>query len=280
MSDRGKHFNNTIVKDFCAKWNCNTHVIAAYSPWINGLVEGANKILLHVLKRLCAPNLGEDDHNALSWDELPLNWPDHLDDAVTALNHRILPALKFSLKELLLGQVINMPRTDLSNSTSTIRLSDVSTQMAYVAQQQLDGYDAAVRHAIKHKAAFDKRVLERTPGEVIFSIGQLVQFYRSKLDYTFDAKRKLLLKWSPPHRITAQLRNSYKLETLKGDKIAGEMHAQCLRAFIPREGTRLAEEQLEVEERLVRWQEQREQNWSNEDATRVFQGGHMEWGTP
>ncbi|KAG2749755.1 hypothetical protein P692DRAFT_201656022, partial [Suillus brevipes Sb2] len=82
--------------------------------------------------------------------------------------------------------------------------SDVSTQMAYVAQQQLDGYDAAVRHAIKRKAAFDKRVLERTPGEVIFSIGQLVQYYRSKLDYTFDAKRKLLPKWSPPHRITAR----------------------------------------------------------------------------
>jgi len=201
MTDGGKHFNNEAVRKFCAKWNCNTHVIAAYSPWVNGLVEGANKILLHVLKRLCAPDLGEDSHKALSWDELPLNWPDHLDDAIIALNHRILPALKFSPKELLLGQVINTPRTDLSNSTSAIRTSDVSTQMAYVAQQQLDGYDAAVRHAIKRKAAFDKRVLERTPGEVIFHKGQLVQFYRSNLDYTFEAKRKLLQMVSTPsHR--------------------------------------------------------------------------------
>lgn len=54
------------------------------ASWINGLVEGTNKILLHVLKRLCAPN--------------------HLDDAITALNHRILPALKFSPKELLSGR--------------------------------------------------------------------------------------------------------------------------------------------------------------------------------
>jgi hypothetical protein len=72
--------------------------------------------------------------------------------------------------------------------------------MAYVAQQQLDGYDAVVQHAIKRKAAFDKRVLERKPGEVVFRQGQLVQIYCSNLDYTFDAKRKLLPKWSPPHR--------------------------------------------------------------------------------
>lgn len=84
MSDGGRHFNNTVVQEFCAKWNCKAHVVAAYSPWINGLVEGTNKILLHVLKRLCAPN--------------------HLDDAITALNHRILPALKFSPKELLSGR--------------------------------------------------------------------------------------------------------------------------------------------------------------------------------
>jgi hypothetical protein len=82
MMDGGKHFNNEAVRKFCAKWNCNTHVIATYSPWVNGLVEGANKILLHVLKRLCAPDLGEDSHKALSWDELLLNWPDHLDDAM------------------------------------------------------------------------------------------------------------------------------------------------------------------------------------------------------
>lgn len=79
-------------------------VVAAYSPWINGLVEGTNKILLHVLKRLCAPNLGEDDYEGLTWDSLPLNWPNHLDDAITALNHRILPALKFSPKELIRHQ--------------------------------------------------------------------------------------------------------------------------------------------------------------------------------
>jgi len=264
MSDGGKHFNNTVVKDFCAKWSCDTHVVAAYSPWINGLVEGTNKILLHVLKRLCAPSLGEDGYETLTWSNLPLNWPDHLDDAITALNHRILPALKFSPKELLLGQIINTPRTDLSNSASVIRLSDINVHMAYVAQQRLDGYDTAVRHAVKRKAAFDKHIVDRTPGEVVFSKGQLVQIYRSNLDYTFEAKRKLLPKWSPPHRVTTRLRNSYKLEMLNGEAVQGEFHARRLRAFTPREGTKLAEEQRVFEEDTAETEEEEHGNQREE----------------
>ncbi|KIJ66668.1 hypothetical protein HYDPIDRAFT_86081, partial [Hydnomerulius pinastri MD-312] len=70
--------------------------------------------------------------------------------------------------------------------------------MAYAAQQRLDGYDAAIRHALKRKAVFDKQVLKRQPGEVIFTKGQLVQIYRSDLDYTFKTERKILPKWSEP----------------------------------------------------------------------------------
>ncbi|KIK41126.1 hypothetical protein CY34DRAFT_85979 [Suillus luteus UH-Slu-Lm8-n1] len=121
--------------------------------------------------------------------------------------------------------------------------------MAYVAQQQLDGYDATVQHAIRRKATFDKRVLARSPREVIFEKGQLIQFFHSNLHNTLEARRKLLPKWSGPHRIRERLRNSYHLETLEGEEMPGEFHARRLRAFIPRNGTRLAEEQKEREAR-------------------------------
>jgi hypothetical protein len=199
MSDGGRHFHNTEVKDFCARWSCKRHIVAMYSPWVNGLVEGANKILLHVLKRLCAPNLGDDEYDAMSWESLPNNWPNHLDEAVTALNYRILPALKFSPKELLLGQIVNTPKTDIPESASALRSADVNIHMAYVGQQQLDGYDATVRHAIKRKKVFDKRVLAHSPREVVFVEGQLVQFFHSSLHNTMEAKRKILLKWSIPY---------------------------------------------------------------------------------
>ena len=109
MSDGGTHFDSNVVRAFCKSWVCKPHVVSAYSPWINGLVEGTNKILLHVLKRLCTPGLGDDEYNNMAWDSLPKSWPLHLDDAVLALNTCILPNLKFSPKELLLGTVVNTP---------------------------------------------------------------------------------------------------------------------------------------------------------------------------
>jgi len=180
---------------------CEHHVVSAYSLWINGLVEGTNKILLHVLKRLCAPGLGEDEYEEMDWDTLPKMWPLHINDAVLALNTRILPALKFTPKELLLGLVVNTPPTPLSISGLELTPKECETQMAYVAQQRLDGYEAIVRHAVSRKGAFDRRMLTKKPGQVIFKCGQLVQIYRSDLDYTFKTERKLLPKWSQPRRI-------------------------------------------------------------------------------
>ncbi|RDX46166.1 hypothetical protein OH76DRAFT_1314980, partial [Lentinus brumalis] len=71
----------------------------------------------------------------------------------------------------------------------------------YVAQQRLDGYNEAVRHAEKRKKAFDKRVIQSKAGSVMFKVDSLVQVYRSDLDYTFRTERKLLPKWSRPHRV-------------------------------------------------------------------------------
>ncbi|KAG2747240.1 hypothetical protein P692DRAFT_201717036, partial [Suillus brevipes Sb2] len=68
------------------------------SPWINGLMEGTNKLLLHVLKHKCAPDLGEDEVQSTAWDKLSQSWQEHLDDAVNTLNNCLLPALKFSPK--------------------------------------------------------------------------------------------------------------------------------------------------------------------------------------
>jgi hypothetical protein len=278
MADGGKHFNNEEVKTFCEARKCKLHTVAAYSPWINGLVEGTNKLLLHVLKRLCAPEIGEDQSQETSWDTVPYSWPDHLDDAVHALNYRLLPALKFSPKELLLGLVINTPKTNIEESASAIRTSDVLTQIAYVEQQRLDGYDEVVKHAIKRKAAFDKKLLQRAPGEVIFKIGQLVQVYRSDLDYTFKAERKLVPKWSVPRRVKARILNSYKLETLKGGPLQGEFSARRLRAFVPREGTQLAKEQKEHEKKIRNEEENEDSEKAVEENTKQNEDAEKETG--
>ena len=251
MSDGGKHFKNNEVRQCCEKWGGRHHVVAAYSPWVNGLVEGTNKILLYVLARLCAPEVGEDGWQGMNWSDLPKTWPDHFDEAIQILNWRILPALKFSPKELLLSLIVNTTPTPLEISSSMPATQDFDTHMAYAAQQRLDGYSEAVRHAMDRKTRFDRRVLDSREGEVIFQRGQLVQIYRNDLAKSISSERKLTPMWSEPHRVSERLLNSYKLETLDGQPVEGEFHARRLRGFVPREGTELAEQQKEVETRRL-----------------------------
>jgi len=79
MADGGSHFNNKVVHDFCKERGIKLHIMAKYSAWVNGLVEGTNKILLGILKCMCAPDLGEDEYALMTdFTHLPKNWPDYL----------------------------------------------------------------------------------------------------------------------------------------------------------------------------------------------------------
>jgi len=263
MTDGGPEFDNAEVREFCESRGIKLHIVPAYSPWISGLVEGMNKILLGRLKRLCAPDLGEDEHDAM---DVPENWPTHLDEAIRFLNRRILPLLKFSPNELLLGLVVNTPSTPVDVADGPVTSEEVSLQSAYVNQQQLDGYSQIVENAHRRKEAFDKKVVARAPREVIFRAGQLVQVYRSDLDYTFLAIRKLEPKWSAPRRIISRTKNSYKLETLEGLPIGGRFSSRRLRRFIPRNGTSLQEAQRAVEETLGSAEEEADAEKGVEDV--------------
>jgi hypothetical protein len=90
----------------------------------------------------------------------------------------------------------------------------------------LDGYAHILTHAHKWKLAFDRKLLAQAPREVIFKAGQLVQVYRSDLDFTFKAERKMEPKWSAPRRVTSRDHNSYKLETLEGLPISNRFSSQ------------------------------------------------------
>jgi hypothetical protein len=200
MVDGGAEFDNNALRDACAARGVELRVVPGYSPWINGLVEGMNAKLLGRLKRLCAPDLGEDEYDVM---DIPASWPDHLEPAVEAINNGCLPNLKFSPNELLLGLVINTTRTTLDNVEEDVSAAEVDVQMAYVKQQHMNGYDCILSHANKWKLAFDRKLLSRAPKEVIFKAGQLVQVYRSNLDFTFKAERKMEPKWSAPRQVTS-----------------------------------------------------------------------------
>ena len=88
MSDNGTHFKNEVIKRLCEYLGTQQTFSPAHSPWVNGLVESTNKLLLYVLARLCAPDLGEDEWKETQWEALPRKWPTLLDRAVRILNWR------------------------------------------------------------------------------------------------------------------------------------------------------------------------------------------------
>jgi len=244
MVDGGKHFNCAEVRDYCESIGSKLHVVAAYSPWINGLLEGSNGILLNALKRLCAPGLGEDDYATMETKDIPNNWPDHLDTAIKSLSDRILPALKYSPNELLLGLPINSRHMDNPEAIKPPSADDVAMHLALVEQQRLDGYSAIVNHAARRKKIFDAKVLKHAPRDITFKPGDLVQIHATQWVHTFTAIKKLIPMWSPPRRIVTRKRNSYTLATLDGKPIDGVYNARRLRIFEPREGTKLAFNEL------------------------------------
>ena len=121
-------------------------------------------------------------------------------------------------------------------------------QMAYTAQQRLDGYSEAVEHATRRKRWFDNRVLKSKAGLVEFKASDLVQFFHNELNNTLKTEKKLAPMWSAPHRVVKRIVNSYPLETLDGQQLEGAYSARRLRRFTPREGMMLAEEQKRREE--------------------------------
>lgn len=250
MSDNGPHFDNDEVRRMLTRWGTKQVLVARYSPWVNGLVEGTNKILLEILKRLCAPDLGEERWRKIeSLEQLPPNWPDYFDQAIYILNNRILRALDHTPNELFFSRVINTTITDVEKALEKINVEDLERQFAYAEQQEFDGYARAVAHGVKRKAAFDQKVQKSRAGVVEFKIGELVQVLEQKYRGTHKTIKKLLPTWSGALRVKTKLENSYELETVQGKPIDGRHSARLLRKFTPPPGSALAEYEKAWKER-------------------------------
>ena len=240
MTDGGSHFNNGEVKGWCVANSMEHRVTAAYAPWVNGLMENANGLLLGRLRRLCNGEAGGEDNSGPLPPDVDRNWPDHFDTAVRQLNECIIPSLHFSPKELLLGYVINTVRTPATTLDKEPGPADSDVHLVYADQQPLDATDHATLPATQRKAVFDQSVLSSSMGEVIFTHDQLVQVHESARETTLSTSCKLRPQWSVPRRVKERVGNSYKLTTLEGFPMPGLFHACRLQLFILRAGSPLA----------------------------------------
>jgi len=231
MSDGGSHFKNNEVDTFCKEEGVKHIVTAAYAPWVNGLIENANRLLLGRLKRLCAPD--HDNTDDTTNKQVPENWPEHLDEAIRQLNDRILPALNSTPRELLFGLPF---RPDTATPTVPLPTSpsDIHTNLTLSDTFRANAHLLSLEDAERRKTSFDTN----SPLTKFF-IGNLVQVYDSASDFNYSAINKLAPKWSEPRIIYGEFSNSFSLCTLSGIPLKGLFHSRRLRHYIPLRGTPL-----------------------------------------
>jgi hypothetical protein len=99
--------------------------------------------------------------------------------------------LHYRPKELLWGLLLDTTPTPIEEITQEFTERDAAIQMAYTAQQHLDGYDSIVQHTVQRKVRFNRR-LQKNREPTVFQKGDLFQIYRSDLDHTFKTEKKLL----------------------------------------------------------------------------------------
>jgi transposase InsO family protein len=234
MSDGGSHFKNGTVDEFCDNNNIQHIVTPAYAPWVNGLVESTNNLLLSRLKRLCAPDLDEDP-GEVDPKSIPWNWPEHLDEAVRAINDRIIPALNTTPREILFGMALHPdtnsepPLTPQPTSTE-----DLDTHFTLTDSFRYNTHIRSLTESQRKKEAFDSKALVHD-----IKIGSLVQVYDNKADFNFATINKLAPRWSVPRLITGKYLNSFTLSTLQGIPLNGLFHIRRLRPYIPLRGSTL-----------------------------------------
>lgn len=234
MADGGSHFDNKEVDEFCNTHGIHHITTPAYAPWVNGLIESSNKLLLGRLKRLCAPNLDANfDGSDVDPKSIPENWPEHLDEAIRQLNDRILSALSSSPRELLFG-IQWGTNTNARETVEETSQTDTQIHFTLVDSYRANAHQLQLEEADRRKGRFDEGV-----SFTEFDTGSLVQVYDSPADQNYRTINKLKPRWSPPLMVTGKYINSYLLCTLDGTALKGTFHARRLRKFVPLRGSTL-----------------------------------------
>ena len=120
--------------------------------------------------------------------------------AIQMLNKRILPVIKLSPKDILLGSIINTSKTPEEEAMRQLTEEDLNKQLAYMAQQRFNGYTEAVEHTVQRKTVFDRRVKRSGGGVAEWKEGDLVQVFRSERAKAVGTERKLTPMWRNKYR--------------------------------------------------------------------------------
>ncbi|SNX85308.1 uncharacterized protein MEPE_04017 [Melanopsichium pennsylvanicum] len=219
ITDGGSHFDCAEVSNFLVEHEVEHIITSAYAPWVNGLVERHNGLLIQTLRKLIANPLDDTDLP-------PQQWHPYLAVAVRELNRRPMPAMaNWSPVELLYGFTIKDSREQQGEYPSDVAAA--KSQRAFVDAIRVE----ASAHLEEEQG---KRVAQSTPyrSSVAYEPGDLVLKHRTQLESTYSTAAKMAPRWEGPYAIQSKQRKSYIVRSLI-DGRQERVHQDRLKPYWP-----------------------------------------------
>ena len=206
QTDGGAHFKGPELKEACERLGIVRIVTPAYAVWVNGLVEGVNKLFLSCLKKKCAPDIDDSEYEDVDPESIPRNWPDFFEEAVVNVNDRIILGTRFTPREILFGLCFAPIHIDPEIPPHQPEDSELTDRMDLAEIMRMESLARHITDTERHQSHANDSV---TP--IKFKVGDLVQVYDLTLDMIDKAERKIAPRWSGPRIVVLKGINSYKL---------------------------------------------------------------------
>ena len=217
LTDKGREFQNSLLKDICKRLKINQTNVSAYHPSANGLVERMNLQVGNTLRTIT--------------EGYPQDWDQYLSHVQMALNTAIHGSVGDSPHFLLYGRDPKIAMATLfgipSQPEDIEQMEDKLARMKvayHVVKQNL-------KEAFKgYSARYNKTKRDRT-----LAIGDLV-FRKGKLP--IGPNRKFKQRFVGPYRVMEKKPNgvSYKIKNLGTHKVF-DVHIDNLRSAHQHKGT-------------------------------------------
>ncbi|SPO26017.1 uncharacterized protein UTRI_02291 [Ustilago trichophora] len=220
ITDGGSHFDCAEVYDFLTEHGVDQHITPAYAPWVNGLVERNNGLILQTLRRLCAAAM----ENAVT-TSLAFPWTEHLSSATRELNrHPINDFSNLSPTELLFGYVM---ADRVPAATGTPTLSDVQMQRAFIDVRRVE----ALSTLETAQAIRSDKSKPRALGASI-ELGDLVLRHQTLYESTYSTRAKLAPRWVGPFMVMSKKRKTFLIKSIIDGK-EERVHLDRLKRYYP-----------------------------------------------
>jgi len=200
-TDQGTHFVNEMMEALEKKFYFKHHKVTAYRPQANGLVEGFNKTLKQMLRKL-SEGLGD-------WDE-------YLPPALFAYRTSHIENVGISPDLLTYGRNMRLPNEAIKRESVWERVKHMVTQVPIFRQEALDKIIRLQRN---------KEVIR----DGKFFVGDKVLLYKPWVT------KGLNPKWDGPHTIIKTLSNRTYLLLKKDDSTSNPIHEDRLKLYKERE---------------------------------------------